>query len=754
MPLSTPKQTNTSPGAGSCDHPRRSVDFAYAPASGWTLICRPDDEHKSLVREDGALLYGFHASSFDAWAFDAVVEFHAQTAESPLSVAQQTETARRPIVRTTVEYPSLTLELTTFASLGGGRRSDVVLWSITARDGVDEVLTGVRADVYLRGASMAGVGDGPCFEVHAVPAEPRPVTALWMDDLPRVAERPSESRLSLRSLSQPLLGVHAAGFRPASGLLARPGILRSGESMRGAFVVPRGRPDSPALDLAWADAALEVERSYWDELDVMPLRLEVPDPAIQDMLVACARNMLQAREVEDGLPILHVGATIYRGMWIVDGYFMLEAARYLGVDDAADAGLQILLRRVQPSGAFAQMPGYAFLKETGVAIATIVRQAELSGDHDGLRSAWDRIMHAVDFIRERRAETLSLPPDHALHGLMPEAVGDGGIGDFRAEYTTTLSTLFGLRSALRGAELLDEREDGDHIALLYEALHAAFSRSAERERLPLEGTAVSYLPMSLPDSGKHQFYAGVAEADVPVWRLIRPETATWAICHAAWPGEVFRPDDRIVTDLLDLLDTRDDDEGIPASTGWLPYRGAWTYAAAIAANVWLYAGRPDKAVDYLYAFVNHAYPTRVWREEQPLRCDGHWQICGDMPHNWASAELIRLVRHLLVFERGDQLELLPGLPAEWVGDGASLRVERTPTRFGAVSLSLEISEGCFMLTAVREPRGHADPRTCTLVVPEGFGSDLLADGRPAQAVEGRMKVHLPAGRRITITGAR
>ncbi len=33
-----------------------------------------------------------------------------------------------------------------------------------------------------------------------------------------------------------------------------------------------------------------------------------------------------------------------------------------------------------------------------------------------------------------------------------------------------------------------------------------------------------------------------------------------------------------------------------------------------------------------------------------------------MPHNWASAEFIRLVRHLLILERGDELHLLEGLP--------------------------------------------------------------------------------------------
>ena len=96
----------------------------------------------------------------------------------------------------------------------------------------------------------------------------------------------------------------------------------------------------------------------------------------------------------------------------------------------------------------------------------------------------------------------------------------------------------------------------------------------------------------------------------------------------------------------------------------------------------LYAGHPDKAVDYLYAMANHAAPTRVWREEQSLAASDNADFVGDMPHNWASAEFVRLVRHLLVFERGETLELLPALPPEWLRPGAEVRVDRTPTRFG------------------------------------------------------------------------
>jgi hypothetical protein len=58
-----------------------------------------------------------------------------------------------------------------------------------------------------------------------------------------------------------------------------------------------------------------------------------------------------------------------------------------------------------------------------------------------------------------------------------------------------------------------------------------------------------------------------------------------------------------------------------------------------------------------------------------------------MPHNWASAECIRYLRHMLLLEDGGRMRLLegivPGTPR------APFRLEHTPTRFGRVNLDLE-----------------------------------------------------------------
>ena len=107
-----------------------------------------------------------------------------------------------------------------------------------------------------------------------------------------------------------------------------------------------------------------------------------------------------------------------------------------------------------------------------------------------------------------------------------------------------------------------------------------------------------------------------------------------------------------------------------------------------------------------------------------------------MPHNWASAEFIRLVRHLLVFERGDDLELLPAVPKHWLATGKSIRVESTPTRFGRVDLHVEAEPDRLVISFRRHP-GHAayparTPARVLLHLPDGTTRSL---DREAETVE-------------------
>jgi hypothetical protein len=714
------------------------VDFRFAPREGWTLICRPDDPFKTLVREDGALLYDFDGRWVDVCRFETVLEFSAETAHSPVAVEQRTESPRRPIVLTTVQYPNQSLELTAFGYEEGGRRTDVVLWAITAAEHADEVLAALRIEPYFANGTLVGPpGVLPANELFRVsPDAPLVFPAGGVDGLVRLSNGAPPGRCAVRCVPQTLIEAHARGFRPTRAYLTTPQLLAPGERAEGALLVPLNHDESGELNLDWARRALERERAFWDRLELMPRRIEVADPRIQDLLISSSRNILQAREIEHGAPVMHVGPTIYRSFWLVDGHFLLEAARYLGFDDAADAGLAAVLRRAKADGSIREFDQYPNIKETAVAIATLVRQTELSGDLGRLRSAWPIVRAGVAHIEQLRQRAEMLPVDHPLHGLMPEAFADGGVAGCRAELSTAVWTLAGLRYAIVGAELLREKHDVSRFSAGYEALRQAFERSAGGLRRALPGSTAHYLPMCPPESGSHQFLVGASADEVPRWREIQPESATWALCHAIWPGEVFAPDAVWVRDLLALFDARDDEQGIPATTGWLSYRSVWAYAASFAAHVWLYAGRPDKAVDYLYALANHAFPTRVWREEQSLSASGNRQVWGDMPHNWASAEFIRLVRHLIVFERGDDLELLPGVPEEWMRPGAQIVLDHSPTRFGAINLAFESDHDGVVVRVNLQPSGHPSPRRVRLFLPQVFHGHVTIDHRPAPVAMG------------------
>ncbi|RVX41352.1 hypothetical protein EDD27_3873 [Nonomuraea polychroma] len=720
-----------------------TIDFRFAPPSRWTAICLPDDPHKTLVREDGALLYGFTQTHLAAWHFATVVEFSAQTADRPVSVTQRTESAARPIVVTTMRYPRLELTLTAFAHEHDGFRADVVMWELTHIGDDGEVLTGLHIDHHDRDAVLTG-GTTPFHVAYSVAPEQAPAQPIWVDDTAEQDGTPL-GPVALVHRPQRLHLAHPTGFRPATGLDVTPEILRPGGRTGGALVLPQPAvAETPAIaDLAWAEAALTRARAFWDELPALRLPITVPDPAVQDLLVACVRNLLQAREIRDGLPVPQVGATVYRGLWIVDGHFILEAARYLGFAADADAGVRVLLRRARPDGSITGLELAPHIKETAIAIATLVRQSELSADPRGaLSSHWPVVLRAIDHIAGLRRQADALPTGHPLHGLMPPAFADGGVAGVRAEYTTTLWTLAGLRAAVRGATMLGRASDRDAIHAQYLQLRANFDTAARRHRE--EGLA--YLPMIHPESGSHHYHAGPVEADVAAWHRIRPGSATWALCQAIWPGEVFEPGDHVVTDLLALFDALDDEQGIPAETGWLPYRAVWPYAASFAAHAWLYAGRADKAVDYLYAFANHAAPTRVWREEQSLTVTGNGQLWGDMPHNWASAEFVRLVRHLLLFERDDTLELLPAVPAGWFGAGQTIELERSTTRFGPVSLHVTTEHTDVVTVTVRYTRqGDSHPApdrlSLSLPLPEGAAerpTEITVDGRVVPPADGRI----------------
>jgi len=471
--------------------------------------------------------------------------------------------------------------------------------------------------------------------------------------------------------------------------------IAAGAEQRLALGVVRG-PLAPRPDQLYpksaeqAEQLCEVARRYWESVDLPYGVFEVPDPGIQTQLDSSIRNIYQAREIKQGLPAFQVGPTCYRGLWVVDGSFLMEAVAFLGRIDEARNGIRYLLSFQRVDGAIMLIDGH--LKETGIALWAVTRHARLTGDKAWLAEVWPRIEKGFQYIRVTRKEA-SADRNAPNYGLLPEGFSDGGLGGKNPEYTNVYWTLAGLKAAVEAARWLGKNDQAAVWQKEYEDFYAAFRRAAERDaRTDPHGNR--FVPISMRKDAK-----------------ISPQKAQWAFLHAVFPGKVFAPDDPLVLGNMAMLRAAEA-EGLVRDTGWVA-NGVWNYFGSFYAHGWLWIGQGRKAAETLYDFANHASPLLVWREEQMPVGEGD-AVCGDMPHNWASAEFIRLVRHLLIIERGDELHLLEGLPPTWVRPGQTVKVRGATTEFGPMCMELRVAGDGSKAALMLDPPRRSPPKRIVL----------------------------------------
>ena len=213
--------------------------------------------------------------------------------------------------------------------------------------------------------------------------------------------------------------------------------------------------------------------------------------------------------------------------------------------------------------------------------------------------------------------------------------------------------------------------------------------------------------------------------------------------------------------------------------GGFRHDSAWScfgpYLTLQLAHAFLYIGDRSRAHQLLWWTLDNAGFARVrrgapgaadewqvvlgaWNEQHcyPVASDfaefpgGHWYM-GDIPHGWACADYIMLIRDMLFFEAdedGDRhLYLLPGVAPEWFGSGR-IRVQNGRTIFGSpIDFEARHDPGArrIDLEIHREPA--PDVRyVFTMPLPGVPVSTATANGRAA-TIDGR-HVHLPAGTQV------
>ena len=699
LPVAEAQQTAVTP---SPSHPKAeshtaasAIDFRYAPAQRQTAFCFPDDPYKSLVIHAGQLLYGYDSAASVSY-FPLKIGFALNGMEAPRVLSQQIESPSVPIVRTALEYPGISVLLTAFATNDSGEgRVDNVIFEVTPHSGETVNIEPVIAIDSLEK-----------FDFEA------------KDGIFTVRHRKSREVLLVGKVSGS--GSQASGSGDmlngetdrSQKLALHRGQASKANPYRVFLRFPLAKQETApvAAGLSDPERRLESSRAFWRNWSAIRQPVAWVVPGRQGEFVqACARNILQAREVHDGKITFQVGPTCYRGLWVVDGNFILEAARYLGYDKDAEEGLRTTWSRQLDTGQVVAGGGNEHWKDTAIAMFTLVRQCELSQDWSLLRELSPQVARAITFLRSLQAEAIRQNSALGRYRLLAKGFPDGGIAGVCDELTNTLWVLAGLKAIAEAAEQqkLDSLNDARGF---YNQLDAAFSKAAPQEMRRYE-TGFDYLPMLLKNDPQWEL--------PDPWDRPRPQSAQWALSHAIFPGLIFPPQHPIVRGHVQLMQAVTQ-EDIPAETGWSRHEAVWGYNSAFVAEVYLWLGMKQAAHDTFIGFLNHASPQYCWREEQPLQNALVGSYVGDMPHNWASAECIRYTRHMLALEDAAHLRLLAGVTDGELAPRKEYALTATPTRFGRLNLRLEpLDHGQgWRLAFEREP-GPAPER---LSLPASLGS--------------------------------
>ena len=460
----------------------------------------------------------------------------------------------------------------------------------------------------------------------------------------------------------------AANFQDGKWLLELPKGSRQVE-----VIVLHGSPQAASAD-GMPDLQAERGRAqqFWEKDARLPQgRIHVPDRGLQNLLEANIRNMYQIREAVDGGLQFQPGPSVYRGLWMHDLVYMVEAAVFLGDLEGARIVVEDVLRLQRSDGQIQVSSPHVMYRETPLLIYLMCCYARLTLDPGWLNQHWVNVARGVAWIEDARRQTFA-DSNASFYGLMPPSFTDGGIHGVNPEYSSVYWSLIAIQHAIDAALWLGRTSEARQWQTLSDDFMRSFRRAYDRDKRQ-DAHGHWYLPMRVADTSKTEV----------------PQRGQWAPLEALFRGGFLGIRDELVTGTLAVLEDSLK-EGLTVNTGWLQ-NGVWPYFDALRGMAQLWCGNRDQAAGALYAFANHASSLGTWVEEQHPQDIGS-RTAGDASNACASAFYIVLLRRMLVLERGRQMELLAGVPPQWLAPQAKIALDRVPTELGPLSLRVQIAE--------------------------------------------------------------
>lgn len=465
------------------------------------------------------------------------------------------------------------------------------------------------------------------------------------------------------------------------------------------------------------EALLERAIHQWDQIWARSTRIHYPDQQLNDFYDSSLAYVLILSEydAQGDLWILD-GPAVYRQYWGRGEYFQARAMEVAGLLNPARESIEHAFHIQNDDGEWDGPPtsGWPAWDNTGGNAAAVWDYYLYTRDTAWLAKAYPHLLAASEWIKAHREETTleDLPgvPEGAKpikrmiaskcraeiapplapgektywYGLLPWSYGDSGLPEGHS-YSHNFLAAYAVRVTAEAARVLNHPADAMWLDKEYSAYTADIRASIDHS-VTLEEITPRYLPAmpTLPDGAYSQSFLAI------------------------YPTQIYSPTDPLVSGLITRME-KEEVQGVPTNVAWAGPAGIWPGEAMNMAETYLLRNDAQHTTDMLIAALNHSYSTNVFKEEilidvtkeracnTPHSKRENMQGTGDMPEAWANANVVNLLRDMLLQERNrkgnangyDTLHLLAGLPADWITPGQDFSLENAPTTLGTkISMAL------------------------------------------------------------------
>ena len=715
------------------------IDHRYSNTDAQSLIGLPMGSHKTIVDKQGDLKWS--QWSLKRKPLDTPIGFSSQmdgelaiqafAGDDPLNVAsQRLYRGRYPFILSSARTGSITLEELAFAVDPDAKPGEIPTAHSGAR-GMDLV----RLTFGNSGASAAEVTlklsgrerNLPGHVVGAMLENGAGEDVALVHDTAGAAVAAEDNGLTLAlRLSIPAHGSKSIWIElPYEWPVARNGELsrESGEALLAKAV------------------------AQWDGLWALGAKVEFPQKELNDFYDSSVAYVLILTEFDARGDLWALdGPAVYRQYWGRGEYFQARAMEVAGFMTPARESVEHAFHLMNDDGEwdFPPTSGWPAWDNSGGNAAAVWDYYLFSRDKHWLAQAYPYLLQSAAWIRDHREEStlegvagipIGARPIHRMipshcrtepvpplqpgektywYGLLPWSYGDSGLPEGHS-FSHNFLADYAIKVTGEAATVLDHPNAAAWLNREYAGFTAAIRDDVKRA-VTLETTTPPYLPA------------------MPTY----PQGAYSQTFLAIYPTGLYAPNDPLVTGLIIRME-REEKQGLPTNVAWAGPAGVWAGESMNMAETYLLRGEKQKAADMLTAALNHSYTTNVWKEEilvdvnAPRACNtSHskhkdMEGTGDMPEAWANANLVLLLRDMLLNERGGKLHLLPGLLASWIPTGKSLTLDNAPvTTGGTVSLHVQHASANLWRITI-DP--HGVPRDFVLHFPFDPGARVRVDGK-------------------------